>query len=224
MLNIRIGSILIALGFLAGCASGPKYSQVQESIPKLKANDSRIFFYREKSAFGAVAQPTIRVNEESVGRAKPGGFFFIDKAPGTYEISTRTEVKRTLELTLQPGQTQYVKTEPSLGFLVGRLTPVSVSVGQALAEMGELSYIGTPLSALKKTENSSTVPTNNKGSTKFGSQSYVLERLALEKGCKSERGAELIRDDGAIERYQINCDDGTTTYAYCEHRQCSLSQ
>lgn len=70
----------------------------------------------------------------------------------------------------------------------------------------------------------STSVKQNVETPKFGEMSFVLERVAKQEGCHSMRGAELIRDDGAVERYKISCDDGKTAYAYCEYRQCRLSQ
>lgn len=58
----------------------------------------------------------------------------------------------------------------------------------------------------------------------YGTQSYTLEKIAAQQGCKSEQGAELLRDDGPIERYKITCQNGKTVYAYCEYRECRLSE
>jgi hypothetical protein len=57
----------------------------------------------------------------------------------------------------------------------------------------------------------------------FGEMSYVLERAAKAEGCTTQRGAELLRTDGAVERYKISCTVGNIAYAYCESRQCRLS-
>ncbi len=70
----------------------------------------------------------------------------------------------------------------------------------------------------------STTVKQNVETPKFGEMSFVLERAAQQQGCNSMRGAELIRDNGAVERYKISCDDGKTAYAYCEYRQCRLTQ
>lgn len=87
---------------LSGCATGPKYTEVASSFDALEPGKGRIFIYRP-SSFGAAIQPKVRLDGEVVGKAKPHGFFFVDHAPGEYEIVTSTEVERSLSLTLDEG-------------------------------------------------------------------------------------------------------------------------
>ncbi len=70
---------------LAACATGPKYTEMQSSIPTLGAEQGRVYFYRSGSAFGAAVQPSILLNGVVVGESKPGGFFFVDQAAGNKE-------------------------------------------------------------------------------------------------------------------------------------------
>lgn len=130
---------------MTACASGPKMAEVQASIPTLKADQGRIYFYRTSSMVGAAIQPAINVNGAVVGDSKPGGFFFVDQAPGVKEVSTATEVEKKLTFTLEPGQTRYVKTSIGFGVVAGRVYPELVEEAVAERELQETSYIGTPL-------------------------------------------------------------------------------
>jgi hypothetical protein len=131
---------LLAL-LLAACASGPQFSQMQGSLPALSADNGRIFVYRS-TVLGAAIQPSVKINGDVVGSAVPRGFFYVDRPPGDYEITTITEVTRTLSLHLEAGQTRYVRLGISIGFFVGHVYPELVDDAAGAAEIQELHYIG----------------------------------------------------------------------------------
>ncbi len=85
--------ILVAcmLALLGACASGPKYNEVQSAIPTIPADQGRIYVYRSASMLGGAIQPSVMLNGEKVGDSKPGGFFFVDRAPGNFEVLTSSE-------------------------------------------------------------------------------------------------------------------------------------
>jgi len=95
---------------------------------------------------GAAIQPSIMLNGTVVGDSKPGGFFFVDQAPGAKEVSISTEVEKKLTFTLERGQTRYVRTVIGFGLLVGRVYPELVDNATGEKELEETSYIGQPLS------------------------------------------------------------------------------
>ena len=137
----------VALSILmAACATGPKLGEMKSTIPMLKSTEGRIYFYRNASMFGAAIQPTIMLNGKVVGDSKPGGFFFVDQAPGPMEVATTTEVEKKLTFTLEPSQTRYVRTIVGFGVIAGRVYPELVDNATGEKELGELSYIGQPLS------------------------------------------------------------------------------
>lgn len=138
-------STAFSFALLAGCASGPKHSEIQASIPQPQPTDGRIFFYRSGSMFGAAIQPQIMLNGDAVGESKPGGFFFVDRARGPMEVSTTTEVEKKLTFTLDPGQTRYVRTVVGFGVVAGRVYPELVDNATGEKEIQEASYIGLPL-------------------------------------------------------------------------------
>jgi len=102
----------------------------------------RMFFYRPAVFFGDGVQPNIKLNGIVVGASQPGGFFFVDRAPGDYEILTSTEVDEKLSLTLNEAQERYVKMSIQMGFLVGRVIPTLVDPAVGLQELKGLSYTG----------------------------------------------------------------------------------
>ncbi len=131
---------------LSGCASGPKHAQMKSSIPALNPEQGRIYVYRT-SAYGAAIQPDVKLNGETVGDAKPKGFFFVDRPPGDYKISTTTEVKRDASFTLEKAQTRYVRLGVSMGFFVGHVYPELVEMAQGQKDIEGCHYIGPALCA-----------------------------------------------------------------------------
>ena len=134
-----------ATALVAGCASGPKFAEVSQSMPKLKDGEGRIYFFRSSSMLGAAIQPDIRLNGNVVGESKPGSFFFIDRPAGNYTAATQTETEKTGSFTLDAGETKYVRTAPSIGLLVGRVVVSIEDPVKAKNEIDTLAYIGTPL-------------------------------------------------------------------------------
>ena len=136
--------IIGGAGLLTGCATGPTFNQVEASIPALAPNNGRIYFYRT-AVVGAAVQPAVKLNGEVVGTAKPGGFFYVDRLPGDYKVETSTEVKRELSLTLDKGQSRYVRLDISMGFFVGHVYPILVEDAIGKSEIANCSYTGFKL-------------------------------------------------------------------------------
>ena len=134
--------LLLLASALAGCASGPKYAEVKNSIPELSSEQGRIYFYRT-NPMGAAVQPNIRLNDVIVGEMVPRGFFFVDRPPGNYLVAVRTEAESTVQFTLDAGQTRYVRGYISVGFFIGRPYVELVDMKDALVELQDLGYTGT---------------------------------------------------------------------------------
>ena len=139
----RYPYLFAAALILGGCAtSGQKFSETATTTAATApAPDmGRIYFYRTM-LLGMAVQPEVKVNGEVVGRAVPNGFFYVDRKPGSYEISTTTEVERTLSLTLDKGQTRYVKLSLSIGFVVGHVYPELIDNDVATKEMASTRFV-----------------------------------------------------------------------------------
>ncbi len=128
---------------LAGCASGPKYTEVAGSFSTPSPELGRIFIYRT-TALGGAVQPAVKLNGEVVGKAVPRGFFYVDVEPGNHKITTSTEVDRTLSLVVDKGQTRHVRLNISIGFFVGHVYPELVDNEVGSTEIKDLSYTGKP--------------------------------------------------------------------------------
>jgi hypothetical protein len=135
--------LLCACLLAASCATtGQKYSETK-SLPPLAAGDGRIFVYRTV-VLGMAVQPEVNMDGRVVGRATPNGFFYVDAKPGGHEIVTATEVERKLSLTLDPGQTRYVRLNISMGFFVGHVYPELVDTETGAKEIQDCRYTGNP--------------------------------------------------------------------------------
>jgi hypothetical protein len=126
---------------MTGCASGPRYSALHSTEAPLAAGNGRIYLYRT-AVLGAAVQPDVKVNDQVIGSAVPGGYFFIDRPAGNYQISTSTEVKRTLSLTLDPAQERYVRLNISMGFFVGHVWPELIDNQVAEKEINNCHFLG----------------------------------------------------------------------------------
>jgi len=126
---------------LPGCATGPKFAEAKASIPPLTADNGRIYFYRT-AVMGTAVQPAVKLNGEQVGTAKPQGFFYADRPPGNYQVETSTEVKRRLSLTLDTGQTRYVRLNMAMGFFIGHVYPELVDDQKGEKEIARCKYTG----------------------------------------------------------------------------------
>ena len=143
MKSIAKAALVLALiSLFAGCAtSGPKFTEFKPTAVELNPDSGRIYIYRT-AVLGAAVQPEIKVNGVVVGKAVPNGFFYVDKSRGDYEISASTEVERKLSLTLDKGQTRYVRMNISMGFFVGHVYPELIDNETAQKEIQNCHYIG----------------------------------------------------------------------------------
>lgn len=138
----RIGWIALVCLLLGACATGgQKYTEVSRSVRTLAPGEARIYVYRVAS-LGLAVQPEVKLNNAVIGRAQPNGFFYVDRTPGAYEITTTTEVERKLSLTLEAGQTRFVRLGISMGFFVGHVYPELVDNDVGEKEIRELSFTG----------------------------------------------------------------------------------
>lgn len=127
---------------LQACATkGPTFAEMPQAQQGPKPDMARVYVYRS-SIVGAAVQPSVMINDQKVGDAVPLGFFYLDEKPGTYRISTATEVERTLDLTLEPGQTAYVRLGISVGFFVGHVYPELVEAETGKKELASCHFTG----------------------------------------------------------------------------------
>jgi hypothetical protein len=179
---------------LFGCAaSGPKLSDLQKNgdISTLQPDLGRIYFYRKDSLAGTAVRPNIKLDGNVVGESIPGGFFFVDALPGSHIVSATTEVERTVTFRLAAGETKYVKTSTSIGFLVGHVNPEVSNPAEAQSALAELSFTGpshgptasTPSSTLASSSATEHAATLVEPSTNTGAP--VVARAEAQKSASS---------------------------------------
>lgn len=131
--------------FLAACASsGALYKDMKAQLPAVAADSGRIVFYRVSPFLGAgsAVQPPIRIDGVEVGSSIPNGWFYVDHKPGALKVTTSTETTEETSVQLDAGQTKFVRTDISMGLLVGRVIPSVIDPDTALKEISDLHYTG----------------------------------------------------------------------------------
>ena len=93
--------------------------------PEMSGAPGRIYFYRA-SILGTVLQPDVLINGKAVGKAVPKEYSYVDRPPGTYEVSTTLKDSRSLTFTLPPGASAYVEVNVIPGIIGGRAIPLLV--------------------------------------------------------------------------------------------------
>lgn len=86
-------AVLLCVLFTIGCASGPKYAEMAQTIPELSSDRGRIYIYRN-SILGAAIQPDVRLNISMgffVGHVYPE---LVEEAVGQKEIQECSYVKK----------------------------------------------------------------------------------------------------------------------------------
>jgi hypothetical protein len=139
---VRAALVIAALPLVAACASGPTYADLHANEPVLASEDGRIYFYREGSMFGSAIQPSVDLNGTKVGDAVPGGYFYVDRPAGDYEVSTTTEKKETVDVKLDAGQIRYVRLDIGMGVFVGHVIPSLIDPSEGAKEISDCSFTG----------------------------------------------------------------------------------
>lgn len=140
----RVAAVAI-VGLLAGCA-GQKYESLHGRIPPIEAGKGRIYFYQPQPTNLAAAQQKLRVNNEVVGRNKPGSFFFVDRPAGSYVVTNLYWTGDGVSFMLDPGQTRYVRVMAEVYGATGAVGKLSMQLVDpaelAENEMRSLQYWG----------------------------------------------------------------------------------
>ena len=192
--------IICLAGVLTGCASGIKYQDLISSIPPVKPDKGRIFFYRNSSFVGAAVQPSIILDGEKIGDSRPNGFFYVDRMPGKHVVTVTTEVQNKRTFELARGEIKYVKTAVEMGAFVGHVTADVMYPETATEDLLSLAYIGDKIGA-------------------HGGETVVVQQARDSTDQKTISAPQIPADDNA-ERWSglMSCDarkdDGPRNAAY----------
>lgn len=83
--------------------------------------------------------------------------------------------------------------------------PMSTSAPAAVKPAGPVDANGTPIQTLP---------------FRLGVSSNTVEKLAKQQACTGGQGAGLVTEQGPVEVYRMQCDNGKVFMARCEMRQC----
>jgi len=138
---------LAATVVLTACASvsSTKFVQQEAVMPKLAADQGRVYFYRVDALTGGGLNAPVKLDGAVVGDSVSGGYFFVDAAAGRHQASAATKfVTKELSFVLERGETKYVRTKAQFDGKIARVVLEPVSADVALKELPSLGYTGAP--------------------------------------------------------------------------------
>lgn len=141
MKSPRLLSCLVGAWVLAGCATGPAFSDYRPTIPPLASDSARLWFYRPSKTLGGAVQPQVRINGIPAGKAQPRAYFYADRPAGTYEIECRTEWSDKLQVSVVAGEEKFIRLTLLPGVFVGHIKPSEVDREKALREIEDCRLI-----------------------------------------------------------------------------------
>jgi hypothetical protein len=136
---VRLAGAICTVAFLGGCATGPKYADLKDAIPKLDPSNGRIYFYRNAGFLGMAMQFSIFLNGEVVGYSISGVVFLVDHSPGPIEVEVPSKVETKENFNLEAGQVRYIRTWVDMGGVHLELVDPEV----ARKDIASLSYSST---------------------------------------------------------------------------------
>ena len=95
---------------LSGCIGGTPYEEAGALIPKVKANQGRIFAYRNISVFSNMVRRVLYVDGKPVADVLSGKSTFINIKPGKHFITFNKGLNR-LNINVPRGKTIYLRYE-----------------------------------------------------------------------------------------------------------------
>ena len=130
--NLSVIIVLTILSlFMAGCAATSKAPEEKSTAAKtFEAPEGRgsVFLYRTGRMVGAAGQLKVMVNNKDAGGTGPGTFFRWDLNPGNYTFASSTaESSAVVSVTIEAGETYFLRQDARLGVGNGRVTLVEVS-------------------------------------------------------------------------------------------------
>ncbi len=133
------------LAFLAtlicGCATGPEFKDIASEIPAIEAGRGRVYVYRPQMSFLYVGSVTL--NGEEVRVPAAGGFVFVDKEPGAYEVIVDAITNEAATFELESGEAIFIRiTVIAGGWFLYTISPQLTDRDTAIQEMQELNHPG----------------------------------------------------------------------------------
>ncbi len=126
--------LVLALGIAGRPAQADAGFLAEPPPPQL----ARLYFYREPKPLLIALNPDVIVNDRSVGAISMGEVFFRDARPGRYRIFLSGDPAHVLELTLNAGETVFVRATLRIGLGSTRISAERIAAEVARAEITSL--------------------------------------------------------------------------------------
>jgi len=84
------------------------------------AGKGQIVFFRDKKFVGGLISYMVREGTTELGKLSNGTYFVLAVDPGTHVYTVHSEAKDNLTLEVEAGETYYVSSGITMGFMAGR--------------------------------------------------------------------------------------------------------
>ncbi len=118
--KICTGMLLASALLMPANLAAAKTAPAAAAVPAPPAGKGQIVFFRPGTIMGAAMRCTIRENGKMVGRLMRGKYIVAVTEPGKHAYTTKTEATDTLNVNVEPDETQYVSCKIGAGFAAGR--------------------------------------------------------------------------------------------------------
>jgi hypothetical protein len=132
-------ALFVVLAF--GCATGPEYKEIQSEIAAIEPGKGRVYLYRPQMSFLYVGSVTL--NGEEVRVPSAGGFVYVDREPGEYEVVIDAATNESATFEFEAGEEVFIRiTVDAGGLFLYTISPQFTDRETAIREMQELNYPG----------------------------------------------------------------------------------
>jgi hypothetical protein len=102
-----------------------KPAGVAAQLPSPPAGKGQVVFFRRSAFKGMAASFSIREGDIIVGKLGNGSYFVLNADPGPHEYRVISEIRDTLHMEVESGETYYVQQNMDIGglFITSTLTP-----------------------------------------------------------------------------------------------------
>lgn len=118
MIRTMLMGAALAVG-VATPAAAEETAKPSFSIPTPPKGKGQIVFYRS-AMLGALISCAVSENGKKLSSLGVGRFFVLTAEPGKHSYSVESEAKDTLNLEVEPDETQYAECHIKMGIMAGR--------------------------------------------------------------------------------------------------------
>jgi len=101
-------------------ASASAATPAASAVGAPPAGKGQIVFFRDKKFVGSLISYMVREGTTEIGKLSNGSYFVLAVDPGTHVYTVHSEAKDNLTLEVEAGETYYVSSGITMGFMAGR--------------------------------------------------------------------------------------------------------